>query len=84
MDGENNHTANKNKQSKYGELYFSEHSSEYLSISIFTWIPIQILYTHGHFKLRNIKLHMLMIKLTHWAWAARGDSGPVHTYPDIF
>ena len=27
----------------------------------FTWIPIQILYIHGHFKLRNIKLHMLMI-----------------------
>ena len=33
----------------------------------FTWIPIQI---HGHFKLRNLKLHLLMIKLTHWAWAA--------------
>ena len=28
----NNHTANKNKQSKYGKLYFIEHSSEYLSI----------------------------------------------------
>ena len=41
----------------------------------FTWIPIprvpiQILYIHGHFKLSNMKLHMLMIKLTHWAWAA--------------
>ena len=36
----------------------------------FTWIPIQILYIHGHFKLRNMKLHVLMIKLTHWAWAA--------------
>ena len=23
----------------------------------FTWIPIQILYIHGHFKLRNMKLH---------------------------
>ena len=31
MDRENNHTANKNKQSKYGKLYFIEHSSEYLS-----------------------------------------------------
>ena len=30
----------------------------------FTWIPIQILYIHGHFKLRNMKLHVLMIKLT--------------------
>ena len=29
----------------------------------FTWIPVQILYIHGHFKLRNMKL-------THWAWAA--------------
>ena len=38
----------------------------------FTWIPIQILYIHGHFKLRNMKLHVLMIKLTHWAWAACG------------
>ena len=28
----NNHTANKNKQSKYGKVYFIEHSSEYLSI----------------------------------------------------
>ena len=36
----------------------------------FTWIPIQILYIHGHFKLINMKLHVLMIKLTHWAWAA--------------
>ena len=34
MDRENNHTARKNKQSKYGKLYFIEHSSEYLS----TWI----------------------------------------------
>ena len=32
MDRENNHTANKNKQSKYGKLYFIKHSSEYLSI----------------------------------------------------
>ena len=70
MDRKNNHTANKNKQIKYGKLYFTEHSSEYLSIWIFTWIPIQILYIHGHFKLRNMKLHVLMIKLTHWAWAA--------------
>ena len=38
----------------------------------FTWIPIQILYIHGHFKLRNMKLHVLMIRLTHWAWAACG------------
>ena len=30
----------------------------------FTWIPKQILYIHGHFKF------VLMIKLTHWAWAA--------------
>ena len=30
----------------------------------FTWIPIQILYIHGHFKLRSMKLHVLMIKLT--------------------
>ena len=57
MDLENKHTASKNKQSKYGELYFVEHSSEYLS----TWIfylnsDIQILYIHGHFKLRNMKL----------------------------
>ena len=36
----------------------------------FTWIPIQILYIHSHFKLCNMKLHVLMIKLTHWAWAA--------------
>ena len=32
LDRKNNHTANKNKQSKYGKLYFIEHSSEYLSI----------------------------------------------------
>ena len=72
MDRKNNHTANKNKQSKYGKLYLIEHSSEYLSIESFTWIPIQILYIHGHFKLPNMKLHVLMIKLviTHWAWAA--------------
>ena len=38
----------------------------------FTWIPIQILYIHGHFKLRNMKLHVLTIKLTHWAWAVCG------------
>ena len=31
MDPENNHTLSKNKQSKYGTLYFIEHSSEYLS-----------------------------------------------------
>ena len=31
MDRENNHTARKKKQSKYGKLYFIEHSSEYLS-----------------------------------------------------
>ena len=31
LTGKNNHTANKNKQSKYGKLYFIEHSSEYLS-----------------------------------------------------
>ena len=30
----------------------------------FTWIPLQVLYIHGHFKLRNVKLHVLMIKLT--------------------
>ena len=36
----------------------------------FTWFPIQILYIHGHFKLYNMKLLVLMIKLTHWAWAA--------------
>ena len=29
MDRKNNHTANKNKQGKYGKLYFIEHSSEY-------------------------------------------------------
>ena len=29
MDRKINHTANKNKQSKYGKLYFIEHSSEY-------------------------------------------------------
>ena len=52
MDRKNNHTANKNKQSKYGKLYFIEHSSEYLSI----WM----------------KLHVLTIKLTHWAWATCG------------
>ena len=34
MDRENNHTASKNKQSKYCKLHFIEHSSEYLS----TWI----------------------------------------------
>ena len=39
----------------------------------FTWIPIQILYIHRHFKLRNMKLHVLMIKRTHWAWAACGQ-----------
>ena len=32
MDRENKHTANKTKHSKYGKLYFIEHSSEYLSI----------------------------------------------------
>ena len=32
MDRKNKHKANKNKQSKYGKLYFIEHSSEYLSI----------------------------------------------------
>ena len=31
VDQENNHTVSKNKQSKYGKLYFIEHSSEYLS-----------------------------------------------------
>ena len=31
VDQENNHTASKNKQRKYGKLYFIEHSSEYLS-----------------------------------------------------
>ena len=35
MDRKNNHTANKNKQSKYVKLYLIEHSSEYLSIWIF-------------------------------------------------
>ena len=35
MDRKNNNTANKNKQSKYGKLYFIEHSSEYFSIWIF-------------------------------------------------
>ena len=40
----------------------------------FTWILIQILYIHGHFKLRNMRLHVLMIKLTHWAWAACGQT----------
>ena len=40
------------------------------------FIPIQILYIHGHFKLRNIKLHVLTIKLTHSAWAACGS--PTH------
>ena len=39
----------------------------------FTWIPIQILYIHRHFKLRNMKLHVLMIKRTLWAWAACGQ-----------
>ena len=68
MDLENKHTANKTKQTKYGKLYFIEHSSEYLSIWI--WFPIQILYIHGHFNSRNMKLHVLMIKLTRWAWAA--------------
>ena len=29
MDRKNNHTANENKQGKYGKLYFIEHSSEY-------------------------------------------------------
>ena len=32
MDRKNDHTANKNKQSKHGKLYFIEHSSEYLQI----------------------------------------------------
>ena len=49
MDRKNNHTANKNKQSKYGKLYFIEHSSEYLSIWIFYLNshtnPFEILYT---------------------------------------
>ena len=31
MDRKSNHTANKNKQSEYGKLYFIEHSSEYLN-----------------------------------------------------
>ena len=38
----------------------------------FTWIPLQILHIHGHFKLRNMKVHVLMIKLIHWPWAACG------------
>ena len=37
MDRENNHTANKNKQSKYGKLYFIEHEFPYKSF-IFTAI----------------------------------------------
>ena len=53
MDRENNHTASKNKQNKYGKLYFIEHSSQYLWPESFTWIPLQILYIHGHLKLRN-------------------------------
>ena len=44
----------------------------------FTWIPIQILYVHGHFN--NVKdytiwdhpYYILMIKLSHWAWVACG------------
>ena len=31
----------------------------------FTWIPIEIIYIHGYFKLCNMKLYVLMIKLTH-------------------
>ena len=46
MDRENNHTASKNKQSKYGKLYFIEHSNEDLS----TWI----FYLNSH--IRNMKL----------------------------
>ena len=62
---------NKNKRSKYGKLYFIEHSiASIYQFESFTWIPIQILYIHSHFKLRNMKLHVLMIKLTQWAWAA--------------
>ena len=70
MDRKNNHTANKNKQSKYGKLYFIEHSSEYLSTWIFYLNSQTNLYILSHFKLRNMKLHVLMIKLTHWAWVA--------------
>ena len=70
MDRKNKPTANKNKESKYGKLYFIEHSiASIYQFESFTWIPIQILYIHSHFKLRNMKLHVLMIKLTHWAWA---------------
>ena len=47
----------------------------------FHWTPIQILYIHGHFKLANMKLQVLMIKLTHWAWAACG-SGSNAKWPD--
>ena len=69
MDWKNNHTANKKKQSKYGKLYFIEHSSEYLSIWIF-YLNSPAYKSFTHFKLRNMKLHVLMIELIHWAWAA--------------
>ena len=81
MDRENNYTASKNKQSKYGKLYFIEHSSEYYVLESFTWIPLQILYIHGHFKLRNRKLHVLMIQLIHWAWAACVTTSISLTWP---
>ena len=62
-------TARRKNQSKYGKLYFIEHSSEYWLESFYLNSHTN-LYIHGHFKLLNMKLHVLMIKLTHWAWVA--------------
>ena len=59
MDRENNHSANKNKQSvnTVSCILLNILASIY-QFESFTWIPIQIFYIHGHFK------------LTQWAWAA--------------
>ena len=41
MARKNNHTANKNKQRKYGKLYFIEHFNEYL---LTVWNPGEALF----------------------------------------
>ena len=42
-------------------------------VESFTWIPIKILYVHGHFKeYAKKKPHLLLIKLPYWAWVTCG------------
>ena len=55
----NNHTANKNKQSNTVSCILLNILASIYRFESFTGIPIQILYIQGHFKLRNMKLHVL-------------------------